>query len=107
MGKLILLHIKAEKELSKFPRVVKLKFKGLFEILESTGHLEQPFAKKLSGRNDLFELRVRHDGQWRALYSYIKNNSVIILSAFHKKTQQTPQKELNKAYKRLQVYTKG
>jgi len=102
--KIILLHVRAEKELLKFSRVVKLKFKGLFEILESTGKLEEPFAKKLSGQNDLFELRVRHKGQWRAMYAYIEDSSIIILSAFHKKTQKTPQSELNKASKRLQEY---
>ena len=77
--------MRVEKELSKFPRLVKLKFKGLFEILESQGKLEEPFAKKLSGQHELFELRIRYQGQWRATYAYIQDNSVLILSAFHKK----------------------
>lgn len=104
MKKKVLLHVRAEKELSKYPRVVKLKFKGLFEILESTGKLEKPFAKKLTGHNNLFEIRVKYKGQYRAIYAYIESKSVIILSAFHKKTQKTPPKELNKADKRLQEY---
>lgn len=107
MKKVVLLHVRAEKELLKFPRVVKLKFKGLFEILESTGKLEKPFAKKLSSQDKLFEIRVKYKGEYRAIYAYIEGNSVIVLSAFHKKTQKTPEKELNKANKRLYEYKEG
>lgn len=102
--KIIVLHIRADKELSKFPRVVQLKFKGWFELLESSGKLEKPFAKKLSGQVNLFELRVKYKGQWRATYAYIIGNKIIILAAFVKKTQKTPQKELNKSHKRLADY---
>jgi mRNA-degrading endonuclease RelE of RelBE toxin-antitoxin system len=44
MRKKVLLHSRAEKELSKFPRVVRLKFKALFEILQSKGKLEEPYT---------------------------------------------------------------
>ena len=81
--------------------MVELKFRALFEILEEKGRLEQPYAKKLSGEEGLFELRVRHRGQWRALYAYMKKSVIVVLSAFSKKTQKTPSKELAKAKKRL------
>lgn len=99
--KTVLLHKKAEKELSKFPRIVGLKFKALFEILENKGKLEQPYAKKLTGQDELFELRVTFQGQWRAVYAYVVKDTIVILSAFSKKTQKTPPKEITKAQKRL------
>ncbi|MBU3979562.1 type II toxin-antitoxin system RelE/ParE family toxin [Patescibacteria group bacterium] len=102
--KAVLIDKRAEKELRKFSRTVQLKFQALFEILEEDGKLEEPFGKKLSGRIDLFEIRVRQNGQWRALYAYIGKDSIIILCAFAKKTQKTPIIELDKAIKRLVDY---
>lgn len=101
MKKIVLLHRRAEKELLKFPRMVGLKFKALFEILEDKGRLEQPYAKKLTGKDELFELRVSYQGQWRVVYAYVVKDAIVILSAFAKKTQKTPQQEITKAKKRL------
>lgn len=95
---------RAEKEIKNFSRPVQLKFKTLFAILEKTGKLEEPFGKKLSGRESLFEIRVKQDGQWRAIYAYMEKSLIIILSAFGKKTQKTPIAELEKAKRRLADY---
>ncbi|SRR6266404_4661776 len=102
--KVVLLDKHAEKEIKRFTRQVQLKFQALFEILEQDGKLEEPFGKKLSGNENLFEIRVKHQGQWRAIYAYIHIQSIIILSAFGKKTQKTPKEELEKAKKRLAEY---
>lgn len=102
--KAVLIDKRAEKEIRKFTRTVQLKFQALFEILEQDGKLEEPFGKKLSGRDNLFEVRVKQDGQWRAIYAYIDKNSIIILCAFVKKTQKTPVTELEKAKRRLVDY---
>ena len=104
MKKQVFIHLSAEKELSKFSRSVGLKFKALIEILETEGRLEEPFAKKIIGKNNFFEARVRHQGQWRAIYAYALSDIIIILSAFAKKTQKTPIKELSKAQSRLTAY---
>lgn len=79
-----------------------LKAKALFEILEEKGKLEPPFAKKFTGHSELFELRIRYQGQWRIIYAYITQNHITILFAFTKKTQKTPSQELAKAQHRLQ-----
>lgn len=104
MRKQVLLLPSAEKELRKFPRSVQFKCKALFEILATEGKLEAPFAKKLTGQQDLFEIRVKHQGQWRVMYAYIENKTAIILSAFVKKTQKTPPNQLAKANNRLKNY---
>lgn len=95
---------KARKELAKFSKTVQLKFQALFEILEELGRLEEPYAKKLSGSKGLFEVRVNHNGQWRAIYAYLEKEIIIIVSAFVKKTQKTPSNELHKAQQRLREY---
>ena len=104
MKKTVLVDRRAGKELMKFSRTVQLKFRALFEILEQKGTLEEPFAKKLTGSKNLFEIRIKDRGQWRALYGYIGSNLIVILSAFYKKTKKTPLSELKKAKKRRKSY---
>lgn len=89
----------AFKELKTFSPIIQAKFLALFNILERDGFLKEPFAKRLT--KEIFEVRVKHQGQWRGLYAYLSQNRVIILSAFHKKTAKTPLNELRKAEKRL------
>lgn len=104
MKQTVLIDKRAHKELSKFSRPVQLKFQALFEILEETGKLEEPFAKKIVSTLGLFEIRVKYQGQWRAIYAYVEKKTIIILSAFGKKTQKTPGAELEKAKSRIQEY---
>jgi len=99
MRKTVVLDRLAIKELDTFSIEVRARFNDLFEILSKEGKLEMPFAKKIE--DELFEIRIKHKGQWRAIYAYIVKDQVIILSAFMKKTQKTPKKELAKALKRL------
>jgi len=100
----VIIDPRANKELKKFSRVVQLKFKTLFEILETEGKLEEPFGRKLVGGENLFEARVKYMGQWRAIYGYREVEEIVILSAFVKKTQNMPLTELEKARKRLADY---
>ena len=102
MKKHVLIDEHANSELHRFPQEVQVKFAALFTVLETEGRLTEPFAKRINVH--IFEIRVRHRGQWRALYAYIRFNDIIILTAFNKKTQKTPKIELEKATKRLQRY---
>lgn len=104
MKQTVLIDKRASKELNKFTRPVQLKFQALFEILEESGKLEEPFAKKLTSTDGLFEVRVKYQGQWRAIYAYLEKKTIIVLSAFAKKTQKTPTSELDKAKARMKEY---
>ncbi|OGV96195.1 hypothetical protein A2W24_05135 [Microgenomates group bacterium RBG_16_45_19] len=104
MRKIVIVDKRAQKELSRFPRPIQLKFRSLFEILEIDGILKKPFAKKLTNQGQLFEIRVKYQGEWRAIYAYWKHYHILILSAFAKKAQKTPEKELTKAKQRLSNY---
>lgn len=93
--------------MNNFPREVQLKFRAMFIVLGNEGRLEEPDGKKLIGSMGLFEIRIKYQGQWRAIYAYVKDDNVIILSAFTKKTQKIPTTELDKAKRRLLEYKQG
>lgn len=91
---------RALKDLKKAPKEVREKFLMYFQILEDIGKLEEPDAKKLKG-HDLYEVRVRVRGAWRGFYAYIGRKEIHVLHIFQKKTQKTPQKEIETAISRL------
>jgi len=88
---------KAEKEFKKFPKVVQAKAKALIYVLGRDGKLIEPFGKKID--KDLFEIRVKYNGQWRLMYAYLVEDYVVILSAFHKK----PNKRRSRKFKKLKL----
>jgi phage-related protein len=92
----------AKKEIRAFPDSVLAIADGLFNILKREGKLDAEYAKKIE--RNIFEIRIKHQGQWRILYAYAATDYVIVLSGFLKKTQKTPLKELGKARKRLAQY---
>ena len=93
---------RAEKEFKKFPEAVQVESKVIILVLCRDGKLIEPFGKKID--YDLFEIRIKYRGQWRLFYAYLIDNCVMILSAFHKKTQKIPIKEIQIAKKRLKFY---
>ncbi|HYD34628.1 MAG TPA: type II toxin-antitoxin system RelE/ParE family toxin [Vitreimonas sp.] len=93
---------RANREISKFPLVVIARVEAHSRSLAKYGKLEEPLGKRIN--KSLFELRIKYKGEWRVLYSYLDNDVVILLSAFHKKTEQTPLNEIEKATKRLKEY---
>lgn len=70
----------------------------LIERLEIEGRLVFPHARKLEGYKGLWELRVQSQrGAVRVFYVYWEQNKVILVSGFIKKSQKTPQRELERA----------
>lgn len=92
----------ANKELSEFSLSVQAKFKALFKYLKLNGRLEFPDSKKLD--KNLYEIRVKSQGEYRGFYAYLRKNSAIVLHCFHKKTQKMPPKNLKTAKRRLKYY---
>ena len=102
MKKKIYLDKNAEKELRGFDYEVQLEFEAYFKILELEGKLGFPQAKK--NTKDLFEIRVKLQGEYRGFYAYLGKSDIIVLRLFRKKTQKTSIKELKIAKKRLKRY---
>ncbi len=88
----------ARKEFFTFPIAIRKSFLILIKELIAFGTLTYPESRKLSGY-ELFEMRVKKNGIYRCIYYYNKDN-IVILSAFKKKTQKTPLREIQKAVRR-------
>ncbi len=94
----IFIHPNAQKEIKGYREKIRKEFYQLFRELYSLGKLEYPKSKKL--RNyDLFEVRIQSQEAYRTMYCYYKD-VIVVLSVFQKKSQKTPQKEIEKTIKR-------
>lgn len=102
MKKNIFLDKNAEKELRKFGEEVQLEFEAYFKILKYQGKIDLPHAKKIT--RNLFEIRVKLQGEYRGFYAYIGNLDIVVLHFFRKKSQKTPIKDLELAKRRLKQY---
>lgn len=66
-------------------------------LLERGNQLREPFTKSLG--DGLLELRVQ---AYRIFFCFRPGNRIVLLHAFRKKSQATPQQELALARKRMQ-----
>ena len=68
------------------------------EILEEKGTLPFPHARKMQGYNGLWELRVlSREGAIRIFYVYRQKGQILFVSGFIKKSQKTPDREIERA----------
>jgi|SRR3989344_4006612 len=75
----------------------------LIKLLETFGNkLGMPYSKKLL--SNLFELRGRGQQEIRIFYCFHKNQAIIV-HLFIKKSQKTPQKEIETALARITQLT--
>lgn len=72
-------------------------------LLKTRDRLPARYVKSI-GRG-LFELRVEWQGNnYRFFFCFDEGSIVILLNCFQKKTQKTPRKEIEKAYKLMEEY---
>jgi phage-related protein len=90
-----------------WPVDVLADYARLVELLTEHGPiLRLPHSRAFG--DGLFELRPRgRSGIGRAFYCFLMGKRVVVLHAFIKKSQQTPDKELNMARKRLKEVMHG
>ncbi|MEI6638726.1 MAG: type II toxin-antitoxin system RelE/ParE family toxin [Chlorobium sp.] len=95
------------KEIEAWPESIKTDYARIVELLIDYGHeLRMPYSRAME--NGLFEIRPKgKDGIGRALYCFQAGRRIIILHAFIKKSQATPQKELLLALKRMKEVING
>jgi len=72
--------------------------------LETNGRLESPYGEKVSGQQNLFEVRIRKGGNAREFYCYDDGEYVWLLNGFEKRTRKTPPVEIKKALKIKREY---
>jgi phage-related protein len=74
----------------------------LFRALEEGANLTMPVSRQMSGYPGLKELRIRDArGIVRVFYYIQQRDHVFVLHLFRKKTQKTPQQEIETAVARL------
>lgn len=93
---------RALRELRQFTLEVQEDFQGYSETLALEGRLEFPEARKIA--RNLFEIRLQHQGMYRGLYAYVREDFIVILHYFQKKSQKTPQRNILIAQQRAKQY---
>ncbi len=94
-------HARVLAEIESWPVDVLADYARIVELLIEYGPaLRMPHSKAMGG--GLFELRPKgRSGIGRAFYCFVVERRVVVLHAFVKKTQATPDRELRLARKRL------
>ena len=100
-------HERVLAEIESWPADVLADYAHLVELLMEHGpSLRLPHSRAFG--DGLFELRPRgKSGIGRAFYCFMLGKRVVVLHAFIKKTQQTPDQELKLARKRLKELQHG
>src|SRR5690606_29828752 len=84
---------------------VKGKILYVFELIKQVDRVPEKFLKHLTGTNGLYEIRVEYQSNiYWIFYCFDEGKLVVLFNGFHKKTQKTPQKEIDKAKKLMEDY---
>jgi phage-related protein len=96
-----------EEFLAGLDSAARAKVVRTLELLRTQQIVPAKFWKKLSG-SDLWEVRVEYAGNiYRVLAAFAKNNRIILLHAFQKKSQKTPRQDMEIALQRQKRYFQG
>jgi len=90
-----------QETIDEWPTGISASYVRIVEQMEVSGpNLGLPYTRPFG--EGLFEIRARgEEGIGRAFFCSLVGRRIVILHGFIKKTQQTPQKELKLARKRL------
>jgi phage-related protein len=100
-------HERVLAEIESWPVDVVADYARLIELLAEYGpNLRLPHSRAFG--DGLFELRLRgRSGIGRALYCFLVDKHIVVLHAFIKKSQRTPDRELRLARKRMKELPNG
>ena len=100
-------HERVLDEIESWPADVLADYARIVELLIAHGpNLKLPYSRAFG--YGLFELRPRgRSGIGRAFYCFLVGRRVVVLHAFIKKSQQTPDHEITLARKRLKEVHNG
>ena len=86
---------------------VQDKIYKVIEIIETYERVPSTYLKHLKGTNGLYEARIKLASNiWRVFCFFDEGKLVILLNGFSKKSQKTPQKEIDKAIRLMKLYYK-
>jgi phage-related protein/DNA-binding XRE family transcriptional regulator len=74
----------------------KLKVDWTLQLIESLPLVPEKFLKHLSGTDGLYEIRIAYESNaYRLLCFFDEGKLMVVLNGFHKKTNRTPNSEIN------------
>ena len=84
---------------------VKGKIQYVFELIKQVDLVPEKFLKHLTGTNGLYEIRIEYQSNvYRIFCCFDEGQLVVLFNGFQKKTQKTPQKEIDKAERLMKEY---
>ena len=84
---------------------VQDKIYKVIEIIETFERIPSTYLKAIKGSNGLYEARIKLGSNiWRVFCFFDQGKLVILLNGFTKKSQKTPQKEINRAKRLMKQY---
>ena len=89
----------------KQPQKVRDKIIKVLDFIEQIDRIPTTYLKYIEGTNGLFEVRVQLGNNIFRIFCFFDGNKlVVLLSGFQKKTQKTPESEIEKAVKLKNEY---
>lgn len=84
---------------------VKGKIQYVLELIRQVERVPEKFLKHLTGTNGLYEIRVEYQSNiYRIFCCFDEGQLVILFNGFQKKSQKTPQREIEKAEQLMKDY---
>lgn len=92
---------------SKQDQKVKEKIKYVLELIKQVDRVPKNFLDHITGTNGLYEIRIDYQSNiYRIFCCFDEGQLVVLFNGFQKKTQKTPQMEIDKAVKLMKEYLK-
>lgn len=86
---------------------VREKIGYVFRVIKTVDKIPEKFLKHIEGTDGLFEIRIEVGSNiYRVFCCFDKGNLVVLFNGFQKKTQKTPQQEIEMAGKLKNDYFK-
>ena len=94
-----------EEFFTKQRQKVKDKIIWTFDLIEEIQNVPETYLKHLEGIEGLYEIRVQSGNDIFRIFCFFDEGKLIVVSnGFHKKTQKTPKKEIERALKIREEY---
>ena len=90
---------------NSLPAKVRDKIDYVLFLITVADRIPKKFFEHITGTDGLFEIRIEFESNiYRIFCCFDEGNLVVLFNGFQKKSQKTPQKEIDKALKIKQEY---
>lgn len=87
---------------------MKAKIVWTFDLIEDLPRVPETYLKHLENTNGLYEIRVQTGSDIFRIFCFFDKGKLVVLAhGFQKKTQKTPKKEIELAFKIKEQYESG